>query len=216
MLENEEYSIVSDLNLVHSVVNRALDVVSTNISASTTEGFKLYVITLLDLLDSHHTVEDKVVFPYFSNLLSSSSGIKKLYLQHEEMHPYLAEIKSLLEDIQTSKSISNTTQRLFAESIDKLKTFWYDHIKLEDEIFTQQMIKSFIDKEEEKKICMLMVDEAVKHTTSPFLLVPFVLFNLEEKERKKMAKVFPIQVVEELVPGEWKDKWEPMQQYLLL
>lgn len=54
-----------------------------------------------------------------------------------------------------------------------------------------------------------------EHTGPEYLVVPFVLYNLTTEDRAITAQGLPAIVTEQLVPIEWKDKWAPMQPFLL-
>jgi hypothetical protein len=45
--------------------------------------------------------------------------------------------------------------------------------------------------------------------------VPFALYNLPDEERAILARTMPPKVIDELVPVVWKEKWAPMQPFLL-
>jgi len=45
--------------------------------------------------------------------------------------------------------------------------------------------------------------------------MPFIIYNLEEEERVKLARLLPQVVLEQLIPGPWKAIWAPMSPFLL-
>jgi hypothetical protein len=45
--------------------------------------------------------------------------------------------------------------------------------------------------------------------------MPFVLYNLPAEERAILAQKMPPIVTQQLLPVDWKEKWAPMQPFLL-
>jgi hypothetical protein len=48
-----------------------------------------------------------------------------------------------------------------------------------------------------------------------YLVVPFMLYNLEPGPRSILASRMPSEMTEQLVPVAWKDQWAPMKPFLL-
>ena len=48
-----------------------------------------------------------------------------------------------------------------------------------------------------------------------YLTLPFILYNLPVQQKSAMAEGMPAEVVEQLVPIVWREKWEPMKPFLL-
>lgn len=53
------------------------------------------------------------------------------------------------------------------------------------------------------------------YSRPPFLVIPFLVFNLAGADRAAFTQTIPKVVLEELVLKEWKEKWEPMKSFLL-
>jgi hypothetical protein len=49
----------------------------------------------------------------------------------------------------------------------------------------------------------------------PFLIVPFILYNIPADKRTMLTSQMPPQIIEQLVPINWKDQWAPMKPFLL-
>jgi len=45
--------------------------------------------------------------------------------------------------------------------------------------------------------------------------MPFALYNLPADERAALTRNMPPKVIEELMPGPWRERWAPMQPFLL-
>jgi len=48
-----------------------------------------------------------------------------------------------------------------------------------------------------------------------YLVVPFMLYNLEPGPRSILASRLPSEMTEQLVPVVWKDRWASMKPFLL-
>jgi len=46
-------------------------------------------------------------------------------------------------------------------------------------------------------------------------MVTFMLYNLAVEDRKEFSQGMPAEVIQNLEPGVWKEKWELMAPYLL-
>jgi hypothetical protein len=68
--------------------------------------------------------------------------------------------------------------------------------------------------EEQADISVSMAKHSQAHAGPPFLVLPFVLFNLSGAERTAMSATLPASVME-LVEKEWKEKWSPMRPFFL-
>ena len=54
-----------------------------------------------------------------------------------------------------------------------------------------------------------------EHSGPDYLVVPFTLFNLPQKDRGYMSDLMPPAVIRDLIPTAWKEKWQPMSPFLL-
>ena len=59
------------------------------------------------------------------------------------------------------------------------------------------------------------VDLSISQPGPPYLTVPFILSNLPVAIRDAMAEGMPAEVVEQLVPIVWREKWKAMKPFLL-
>ena len=48
-----------------------------------------------------------------------------------------------------------------------------------------------------------------------YLVVPFMLYNLEPVPRSMLASRLPSEMTDQLVPVVWKDRWASMKPFLL-
>jgi len=69
--------------------------------------------------------------------------------------------------------------------------------------------------EEQLKLVRLFGEHGQKNAVPPHLTVPFMLYNLPVDERKVFSQDMPAEVIHNLVPIVWKEKWESMTPFFL-
>ena len=72
-----------------------------------------------------------------------------------------------------------------------------------------------ISVDEHIRLAQLFAKLSQEHAQPDYLVVPFILYNLAPEDRAIMAGSMPPVVTQELVPKAWKEKWAPMQPFLL-
>ena len=92
---------------------------------------------------------------------------------------------------------------------------WAPHIQIEETSFKAAAIASAMTFDEQLQLSAEIGKHSQDHVGPPFFALPFVLFNLEQADREAMASGMPKELVEVLIPGEWKAKWAPMLPFLL-
>lgn len=81
--------------------------------------------------------------------------------------------------------------------------------------FTFTRLESLrIPDEEHAGLLKQIVEHSQKHTGPPYLVLPFMLYNLPPDARALMAAEFPPEVTGHLIPIAWKDKWASMMPFL--
>ena len=101
------------------------------------------------------------------------------------------------------------------ENLQQILSIWTPHILIEQTAFSATAIAGAFTQEEQAELSLLFGKHAQEHVGPPFFALPFVLFNLTPEDRTRMAANMPKMVIEELIPGEWKEKWAPMKPFLL-
>ena len=56
---------------------------------------------------------------------------------------------------------------------------------------------------------------SMRNSGPDYLVVPFMLYDLDPEPRAIMTAALPTVVTEQLVPVAWKDRWATMKPYLL-
>jgi hemerythrin-like domain-containing protein len=221
MTQPNQPNIAADLIRIHSVVNRGLSVSLEHGQTfaregfpddATREGFVRYVQSLVSVLNAHHLGEDELAFPYLRDLLPDAP-FDLLSEQHQQMVPILDETAAANEAVAAggeSQSVTDVVRAL--TQVDEL---WHPHIQIEEEQFTVERGAELISVDEHIRLAQLFAKLSQEHAQPDYLVVPFVLYNLAPEDRAIMAAPMPPVVTQELVPKAWKEKWAPMQPFLL-
>ena len=89
------------------------------------------------------------------------------------------------------------------------------HIAIEEEHFTIARFASLMPPEEHSRLLGLFMQHMQQNTGPDYLIVPFLLYNSAPDNRAFFAGGMPPIVTQQLVPVVWKEKWAPMQPFLL-
>lgn len=220
MEHNITPNIARSLFTIHAVITRGLHVsleyagkfqAEPQLGYQYRTGFADYVHSLASVLHSHHLVEDDLTFPYLRIKLPDAP-YDLITAQHQEMIPLLEELEKSNEYWKTGNDAELRNMQSILKSISDL---WHPHIKLEEEFFTIEKLDGCIPPEEQMEKIKEAAAHSQKNSGPPFLVLPFILFNLPEPARSGMKKAMPAEVIEQLVPITWKESWEPMQPFLL-
>lgn len=79
----------------------------------------------------------------------------------------------------------------------------------------QQVRSLNINSKEMIRIIKESFEYYLEIATPTYLVVPFAIYNSSPEDRVKLVKELPEKVTRQLVPIDWKDKWAPMQPFLL-
>ena len=220
MSDQTTLNIGSDLNLIHLIITRGL-AVSIDFSdqylrkgfpdSSTKDGFINYVNSLVTVLDAHHRLEDELAFPGLKEKIPNAP-YDLLEKQHEEIVNILLEIKKIInqKDIALEGSLNNVKSLLIS-----LNELWHPHIKIEEEHFSDKNVARLINFEEQLKLSQKFAEFAKDNTKPEYYVIPFMIFNTAKPNREFFYRHMPPVVTQQLVPGEWKEKWISMKPFLL-
>ena len=128
---------------------------------------------------------------------------------------------ALLNEIITSldhfdENGNNQVLESILDRLERLKTMWYPHIDIEESHFSENNINQTMSSEEQQTFSQQASKHSQEHISPDYLVIPFLLFNLAETERRVFSAPMPPVVTQQLVPQVWKDKWMPMQPFLLV
>jgi len=206
----------------HKVMTRGLAVSLQNIDeflnmgaleTQNREGFLKYVQSFSSVLDGHHLVEDEKVFPYFMDKLPEAP-YERLISEHNIFKSGLQEINTGLGNLRAENDELKSL-KILKSGLGKIDQIWHPHIQIEDTQLYGRVGSLKIDSEEMIRIQKEYLEFFQEHTGPEYLVGPFVLYNLSPEDRAIAAKGLPEIVTKQLVPIEWKDKWAPMQLFLL-
>jgi hemerythrin-like domain-containing protein len=222
-MSNENHSNVGeDFIRFHKIITRSLSVALKNVNEFLNsgflekpkhEGFFKFVQSFSSFVEGHHLVENEKVFPYFMHKLPEVPYLR-LMSEHEEIKGALQEINTGLDHLM-SKNDESKSLKLLKSGLDKIDQIWHSHIQIEETQLYQQVGSLNIDLEEMIRIQKEITEIFQENTGPAYLIAPFALYNLSPEDRAIQAKGFPEIVTKQLVPIDWKDKWAPMQPFLL-
>jgi hemerythrin-like domain-containing protein len=210
------------LVLIHRAISRGLDVgcrYAENFSRegypdpATGAGFALYLQTLAGILHQHHSAEDEIAFPFLRDKLPDLP-FEHLVAEHEQMEEILGELASILDRLQGGAGEKPVLDGA-ATALSRLAEIWPGHIDVEERGISTSKLVSMVGPEALGGWLAEMGQHRPQGAPPDPVGIPFVLYNLAEGDRTIMAEQMPPAVVQELIPGPWKDHWAPMRPFLL-
>ncbi len=183
------------------------------LETSNREGFIKFLQSFSSFVEGHHLVENEKVFPYFMDKLPKVP-YEELMDQHKQIEAALQEINNGITGLRTQKDELRSL-KLFKSGLGQIDEIWQPHIRIEDSQLYSQVGSLKINSKEMIRLINEVSELFQEHTGPPYLIAPFILYNLSPEDRAIQAKGFPENVIKQLVPIDWKDKWAPMQPYLL-
>jgi hypothetical protein len=207
----------------HAAIKRGMEVASTRVQEFDREclpgpvlreGIVNYVRALSSLIQGHQLAEDDLAFPYFRDKMTEVP-FDLLIQQHLEMDPILTEIDDTLPRCADDARMGEGFRQLNL-ALEKLSVVWHPHIRIEEEHFTYDRLVSLgLPDEEQAHLTRQIAEHSRKHTGPPYLVLPFLIYNLSPVTRAFLAGELPVEVTRHLVPVLWKDQWASMKPFLL-
>ena len=219
MKDQEQPNVARDLLRIHAVITRALEVAGRNChdilsnNQKAPDGLLDYIQTCATVLKAHHELEDELAFPYFRDLLKEMP-FEKLQADHKQIHEQVEKIMGWIGEQRTNRSDRGSLESITG-ALDKIAGIWSPHIRIEETHASVERLGQLIPVEEHKKITVQYSQHGMKHAQPGYLVVPFLLYNLDPESRKKMAKPMPGILTGFIMPVLWKRKWAPMKPYFL-
>jgi hypothetical protein len=177
-------------------------------------GFVDYIRSLTSVLHAHHVAEDKLIFPLFKDLLPQAP-YEELADDHLRFIPILDEIRlkieGAVEDAESGESLERIDS-LLAE----MAAVWRPHVAVEEAHFSSAKIDAVMSADDQTRFLARIGEANQEHSGPDYLVVPFTLFNLPQKDRAYMSDLMPPVVTQHLIPVAWKEKWQPMSPFLLV
>ena len=219
--KNGEVKLAGDFLRIHRAITRGLNVCVSKGSEYLSEGFPdpdiqqgyvLYLQTLTAVLSAHHLGEDEVAFPALKRKLPDEP-YGKLGSDHVEIEKKLVQIKNALPGLASADFAPSLAAAI--EILKGILSVWVPHIQIEETSFKSAAIESAMTFDEQLQLSAEIGKYSQEHGGPPFFVLPFVLFNMDKADRDAMASGMPKELVEVLMPGEWKANWAPMLPFLL-
>ncbi len=222
MSNENQPNIGEDYIRFHKVMTRGLAVSLQNINEFlqigaleklNREGFIKYVQSFSSVLHGHHQAEDEKIFPYFKDKLPGVP-YERLISEHEIFNDGLQEINTGIDHL-TSENDELDSLKLLKSGFDKIDQIWHPHIQIENTQLYERIRSLNIDLEEMIRLQIEDKKFFQEHTGPAYLVMPFVLYNLSPEDRAILTQGSPEIVAKQLLSIDWKDKWTPMQPFLL-
>jgi hemerythrin-like domain-containing protein len=207
------------LKRIHRVITRALKIAHEKAEDyqqdgfpedSLRQGYALFLRSLVQTLRTHHQSEDEVAFPFLEQK-QVQAAYHELMMDHRTFDAFLYDVEASIPKVEEGDT---SILPALEDALSKIIALWHPHIAKE----VMEMLAAALQVlsiEEEQELNMLIAKYTQEHGDPPELAVPFMLYNLSAQDRALMARDFPPEVVNQLVPGPWKEKWGRMQPFLL-
>ena len=221
MTAKNEPNLAKDLRLVHLVITRGLDVSIDNAvkyarggfpNPELHEGYRKYVTALLSFVSAHHLAEDEIAFPYFETRMPETP-FNQLKDEHERIEQLLEQGQEHLTQLDDEPEAA---LRDLDAVLSEMRDLWHPHIDTEEAHFDVERLADILPPEEHERLSGKMAQHTIEHAEPTPLVVPFGLYNLPDDQRKILVANMPPDVINELVPGPWRDEWAPMEPFLLV
>jgi hypothetical protein len=221
MPKSNQPNLAGDLLRIHKAITRGLTVAVTRGSdfiregfpgQSLQQGFALYLQALTAVVSAHHLGEDEIAFPALKEKLPAVP-YEQLGADHITIEAALNLVKSTLPELAGENPAGALVQAV--DGLKSIAAVWTQHIEIEQTAFSSTAIAGVMTPSEQAEVSVAFAKHSQEHVGPPFFALPFVLFNLAPTDRAEMAAMMPKMLIEELIPGDWKEKWAPMKPFLL-
>ena len=206
------------LELIHKVLSRPLDIgishldkclISNKIDIENHAGFKDYISSLVTVFFGHHHGEDEIMFPTFEEKIKDAD-FSVLKNQHKELHPLAEQIKHKID-------IDNPTIENYREIrslLQDTKDLWGKH-REEEEQTVELDLEPVLSLKEQIELSDKLGKHGQSMSSPAPLILPFLIYNLEGKDRRDFTREMPWILKKFIVPVLWKKKWQKMKPFLL-
>jgi len=177
-------------------------------------GFIDYTRSLTSVLNAHHLAEEALAFPLFKDLLPEAP-YERLADDHLRFIPIVDEIRLKIERAVEAPESAETLERTDS-LLTRLEEIWRPHIAAEEAHFSSAKIDAVVSAGEQLRLLAQIGEAHQEHSGPDYLVLPFTLFNLPQKDRASMSHLMPPVVTRHLIPVAWKEKWQPMAPFLLV
>jgi hemerythrin-like domain-containing protein len=221
MSDNDTNGLAGDLIRIHKVISRGVEVSRQRSHAyadgeqappSVVAGFADYLQALVSVLHAHHTGEEEIAFPVLQGRFPDAPW-ELLVEEHRAVVPLLADLEAAVARIRQQALLDAWPAA--AGTLDQLASVWDPHHQREEAYFTTPDAARAVPADEQAALAAKLAAHGQQHAGPDYLVLPFLLYNLDGDERRAMQAQFPPVVTEQLVPVVWRDKWSAMKPFLL-
>jgi hemerythrin-like domain-containing protein len=214
-------NLARELARIHRVITRGLTVgVAKGVefqkrgfqNLTIRQGYADYIHCVLVTLKVHHLAEDEIGFPFLKEKFPNAP-FERLSADHQKMETLLEPLLKATAD--STRDGGETALTRLMDDLRSISAIWTPHIQVEEENFSQDAVTASVDAEDQDRLSMEFGKHSRAHATPAYLVLPFILFNLNAEDRALMAAAFPWVVNKFLIPIAWKSKWAPMKPFLL-
>jgi hypothetical protein len=210
-----------DLVRIHKVITRGLNVGVTRgkefldvgfPNQGIQRGFADYIQSLRSVLSAHHLGEDEIAFPALKEKLPAAP-YGRLAEDHKIIEAALTLVKASISEVAGANPAAGLG--VVMDALKKILRMWTPHMGKEEKFFAERAIGEVMTPDEQAGLSGSMSKLSQVHAVPPFLVLPFVLFNLDGADREAMAATLPEVVIKQLLPIDWKEQWSAMRPFLL-
>jgi len=221
MSNQPESNIAISFSNIHNIITRGLKVSYESVQRVLQRGlegeesrevFFNFIRAHTSVMNAHHLTEDEIVFPYFRDKLPEAP-FDSLTYYHHLMVIVLDEINLAVDKCAHEDQLETELTNI-EKALAQLNDDWPYHIQPETDEFIN-LADAVIPVEEQLSLVRLFAEYDLKNAVPHYLTVPFMLYNLPQDDRVVFSQGMPAEVVQNLVPVVWKEKWEAMKPYLL-
>ncbi len=190
-------NLAQDLVRIHKVLTRGLTIgrskggeyLNTGFPTENIQrGFSLYIQSLGSVLAAHHLGEDTIAFPVLKERLPAAP-YDRLSVDHKKIEAALNPVRESISDL----SGANPTLGLdvVVDGLRKILAKWPSHTGVEESSFGPGVIAGVMTPQEQANVSILLAKHAQENAGPPFLVLPFMLYNLTGVDREAMAAIAP-------------------------
>ena len=218
--ESATPGLAGDLVRIHRVITRGLAIGLEKghyfkqagfSEISLQQGFCDYSRSLATVLSGHHQAEDVVAFPAFQKRLPQGP-YEHLAAQHRQIEALLVSTHQAVNEMNET---GGDGLDWLIDDLNRITEIWEPHIRMEESIFSQEALDEVMGQVEQENLDAQIGKFSSEHSMPPHLIVPFVLFNLNNEDRAIYLSHMPGNIMGDLVLKAWKEQWAPMKPFLL-
>jgi hypothetical protein len=174
----------------------------------TVDDFLAYAQGFYTLFHVHHSTEENVLFPILKER-GQAKLVEELRHQHRELEELALAAEEKLKGLKDSPANPEAFSA-FAEATQAMRDKLEEHFGNEECRFTHQYAEEVLDEATVNDAARRMAQHGKSHSKPPEVIIPSILYNLENEQRDVFLKAMPWILTKVVVPLVWKSKWKPL------